>query len=103
MCVEFCVRPFCGVALVCFFSVSKSFCRGRERADYFIVFLLSSACLCSVSLLRCAMGWSAICDCGISWLHSLVFLRNGHPFAFDKASHFKYYLNFPSTESREIH
>ena len=28
---------------------------------------------CSVSLPLGAVGWSVVCDCGISWLYSLVF------------------------------
>ena len=39
---------------------------------------LCCACLCSVSLPRGAMGWSAVCDCGISWSYSL-FVYLLHP------------------------
>ena len=31
-----------------------------------IVFLMSCYCLSSVPLLHCAVGWSAVCNCGIS-------------------------------------
>ena len=30
---------------------------------------------CSVALLHGAVGWSAVCDCGISWSYSLTFCR----------------------------
>ena len=41
---------------------------GEERAGCFtlIVFLMSCDCQCSMTLPVCAMGWSAVCDCGIS-------------------------------------
>ena len=47
--------------------------RERERADCFtlILLLLRNSCLCAVSIPRGVMGWSMVCDCGISWSHSL--------------------------------
>ena len=36
-----------------------------------IVFSLSCGCNCSMSLSRGAVGWSSVCDCGISWSYSL--------------------------------
>ena len=41
---------------------------GGERTVCFtvIVFLIACDCKCSVTLPRYAMGWSAVCDCGIS-------------------------------------
>ena len=47
----------------------------RERAGCltFIVFLVSCDCKCSVALPHVAVGWSAKCDCSISWLYSLAF------------------------------
>ena len=40
----------------------------RERAGCFtlFVFLVSCECYCSVALPHGAVGWSAVCDCGIS-------------------------------------
>ena len=32
-----------------------------------IVFLRSYGCTCSIFLPREALGWSVVCDCGISW------------------------------------
>ena len=32
----------------------------------FIVLRMSGYCKCSVTLPRGAMGWSAVCDCGVS-------------------------------------
>ena len=31
-------------------------------------------CYCSMALLHGAMGWSAMCDCGISVIDSFTFL-----------------------------
>ena len=41
---------------------------GEKRAVCFalIVFLMSCDSLCSVALSHGVMGWSAVCDCGIS-------------------------------------
>ena len=41
---------------------------GGERAGCFtlIVFLMSCDCQCSMTLPLCAVGRSAVCDCGIS-------------------------------------
>ena len=33
----------------------------------FIVFLVSYGCYCTVTLPHGAVGWSAVCDCGIFW------------------------------------
>ena len=42
--------------------------RKRELVafNYFIVFRMSCYCKCSVALPRGAVGWSVVCDCGIS-------------------------------------
>ena len=47
---------------------------GEVRAGCFtlIVFLLLCGCLCSVSLPHGAVGWSAVCECGISWSYLLT-------------------------------
>ena len=39
----------------------------------FIVLQMSSYCICSVTLLHGAVGWSALFDEGISWSYSLTF------------------------------
>ena len=56
-------------------SVISSFAI-RERAGCFtlIVVLMSCQCWCSVVLPHCAMGWSAVCDLGISFSYSLTIL-----------------------------
>ena len=48
----------------------------REREDWMLYFalLVSCGCYCSVVLSGDAVGWSAVCDCYISFLHSLTFL-----------------------------
>ena len=58
--------------MVCFsicFLVS-SFLKRRE-----LIVLLQLCCgsLCSVSLYCHVVGWSAVCDCGISWSYSLTY------------------------------
>ena len=55
-----------------------SFLAGEERAGCFIfVVLWMSCCVMNVMLSlthpRGAMGWSVVCDCGISWSYSLTF------------------------------
>ena len=55
-----------------YFCVLSSFeimlMRKRERAGClaFIVFKMSCYCKCPVALPHGAVGWSAVCDCGIS-------------------------------------
>ena len=54
--------------LLCVFS---SFCYhfdGEERVGCLplFVFLMSCDCYCSVALHNDAVGWSALCDCGIA-------------------------------------
>ena len=67
--VEFCVDLYFGML---YFVTRK-----RDRAGCFalIVFLMSCFCCRSVNLPHDgAVGWSAVCDCGISWSYSLTFL-----------------------------
>ena len=47
----------------------------EERADclYFIAFHMTFYCYCFVALIQDAVGWSAVCDCGISLEYSLEF------------------------------
>ena len=41
----------------------------KSNAGFFtlIIFQMVCDCYCSVALPNDAMGWSAVCDCGISW------------------------------------
>ena len=61
-----CLALFC-YALICVLS-SFAIVLKRERAGCFafIVFWMSCYCKCHVALPRGDMGWSAVCDCGIS-------------------------------------
>ena len=43
------------------------------RAGCFTLIVFLLACGSSVSLPRGAMGWSAMCVCGISWSYSFTF------------------------------
>ena len=56
--------------LVCIALCPFQFCNldVEERAGCFafIVLRMSCYCKCSVALPHGAMGWSAVCDCGIS-------------------------------------
>ena len=51
------------------YLVSFSFCNHFAEAEayFFIVFLVCCKCWSSLALPHCAVGCSAVCDCGISW------------------------------------
>ena len=83
LCTSHCLWGFC-VGL-CFgmhysnsFLVLQSPWRGREswllcfncRPDVLLY------CICSVALPHSAVGWSAVCNCGISWSYSLTYRLN---------------------------
>ena len=59
----------CGVILGALSSLATVLLRKKK-----LVSLLELYCgyLCSVFLHRGAVGWSAVCDCGISWSYSLA-------------------------------
>ena len=52
---------------MCFLGVQSSYLL-EDRADccFFIVLLLSCGCQCSMSLPHIEIGWSVVCDSGIS-------------------------------------
>ena len=52
--------------LVCFSSFAIILMTKRAGCFSLIVFLVSCDCWCSVNLPHDAMGWSAVCGCGIS-------------------------------------
>ena len=74
--LEFCVCSLIRYAIPCVFSSFGNHVDGEELAGRFalLVFLVSCDCCCSETLLRGAVGWSALCDCGISKSYSLYFL-----------------------------
>ena len=63
-----CLSLFWYVLLCVLSSFAIILKRKRVRAGYFafIVLRMSCYCKCSVALPHGAMGWSAVCDCGIS-------------------------------------
>ena len=67
-----CSAPFCLVIVLLFSTLCPfSFAiilMGEERAGCFIltVFLVSCGSQCSVAFPPGAVGWSVVCDCGIS-------------------------------------
>ena len=65
-----CLHLFC-YALLC---VHSSFAIILKRMRKIIVLQMYYYSKCSVALPHGALGWSAVCDCGISWLYSLTFL-----------------------------
>ena len=72
-----CFWGYCGCLCFdvrCFvsFLVLRSSWRGWELAA---MLLLSFECLVAVDLPSGADGWSAGCDCGISWSYSVTFFR----------------------------
>ena len=48
--------------------VLQSFFEEEKKAGYFVIIVLQMYCnyKCSVALPRVTVGWSAVCDCGIS-------------------------------------
>ena len=57
--------------LVCISLCPFYFCNHLDKEERagcfaFIVFWMSCDCICSVALPHGAVGWSAVCDCGIS-------------------------------------
>ena len=58
----FCVGAFCGAVLGALSSLAIIMLRKRELASSLKLFC---GCQCFVSLPHGAVGWSAVCDCGI--------------------------------------
>ena len=56
LCITLCPFQFCNHLLE------------EKKADCFAIVVVQMYCYfkCSVALPHCAMGWSALCDCGIS-------------------------------------
>ena len=57
--------------LVCITLYLFYFCSNLDKEERagsfaFIVFRMAYYCKCSVSLPHSAVGWSAVCDCGIT-------------------------------------
>ena len=51
-------------------------CNRKLRGLVALLLLFSEChvlCNCSLPLPRAAVGWSVVCDCGISWSYSLTF------------------------------
>ena len=60
------VLSFCSFAII--------LTRKRELVDLLLLsFWMSCFCKCQVALPHGAMGWSAVCDCGIDLSYSLIF------------------------------
>ena len=78
----FSVRSMFCFALLCVHS-SFAIISLRKR-ELVALLLLCSECHCryyrSFTLPRGAMGWSVLCDCGISWSYSLICLKEEIPF-----------------------
>ena len=69
-----CLSLFCFVLLCVLSSFAIILKRKRELvALLFIVLRMSCYCECYVTLPHGTVGWSAVCDCGISWSYSLTF------------------------------
>ena len=63
-----CLSLFCCILLCFLSSFAIILKRKREKAGFFacIALWMSCYCKCSVTLPHSAVGWSAVCDCGIS-------------------------------------
>ena len=64
--------------LLCIILSPFLFCNHLEEEKRagcfaFIVLRMSCYCICSVTFPHDAVGWSAVCDCGISGSNSLTF------------------------------
>ena len=51
-------------------SASSLYYDSGITINLIFVFLMSCGCLCSMYLPHGTMGWSAVCDYGISWSYS---------------------------------
>ena len=72
--VGFSVRfLFCFVVLCVLSSFAIIVMGKREKVALLLSFCMSCRCYCSLTLPRGVMGWSVVCDYGISWLYSLTF------------------------------
>ena len=67
------VVGFLSLSLVCYalLCIHSSFAKHLEEEEKagcfaFIALQISCYCRCSVALYHGALGWSALCDCGIS-------------------------------------
>ena len=73
----------CGSSVFVFVLLSITLCpfffcnhlEEEEKAGCFAIIVLQMYCYykCSVALPHGAVGWSAVCNCGISWSYSLTF------------------------------
>ena len=67
----FCVCSMFNCTLLCILSSFAIIMIGKREL---VALLMAFFCYCSVALLPPgAMGWSAVCDCGIIWSYSLAF------------------------------
>ena len=66
--VGFCVVSLFCYALLCIHSSFAIILKRKRKpvALFFIALQMSCYCKCSVALPHSAVGWSAVCDCGIS-------------------------------------
>ena len=76
VCLQFVIMVF--LIILTIWTVFSNFAiiLKRERVCCFasVVLRKSCYCKCSVTLTHDAMGWSAVCDCGISWSYSFTSL-----------------------------
>ena len=76
----FVVHCYVSFLVLCIAMCPYLFCNhldGEKRAGCltYFVFLVSRDCYSSVALPHGAVGWSVVCDCGISRSYSLAFLN----------------------------
>ena len=58
------------------FLVIQSCHLGRELVALLRCLLISCDCYCIVYLPQIDVGWSVLCDCGISWSYSLFIVNS---------------------------
>ena len=71
-------------------QISSNVWDAEESVSCFtlIVFLMSCDCFCSVALPRGAVGWYAVCDCGIPISYSFTFFSHADDMNLDLADSF---------------
>ena len=70
-----CLSLFCEAILCVHSSLAIIL---KKKRKLVALLLLSYRCIVTINIPYGAVGWSAVCDCGISWSYSLTFLRSDH-------------------------
>ena len=74
------LHPVLLCSYLCPFQFCYHLAEKEDRAVCFtlVVFLMLFGCLCSLSFPHGALGWTVVCDCGISWSYPLILWKKIH-------------------------